>query len=46
MKPEPETEKTVDEPTVEPSDSMKDAELRMRAIESFLFAQTNNSEEE
>ena len=34
------------EPTVEPTDNTKDAELRLRATESFLFAHTNKSEEE
>jgi hypothetical protein len=42
----PEPEKTVDKPTVEPTDNTKDMELRLRATESFLFTQNNKSEEE
>ena len=33
------------EPTVEPTDNTKDAELRLRATESFLFTQKKNIEE-
>ena len=42
----PESEKQVDEQTAEHADNMKDAELRLRATESFLFAHNNESEEE
>lgn len=46
MKPDAEIEKTVDESAVEPTDNMKDAALRLRATESFLFTQNNKFEEE